>query len=326
VSINRIDLPPTAPTTRREFLSGSSALLAGTAIAGLVSQSACSNDSTAQPAASAETPSAANGTQDSVAQPTTTNYEPRCWLVASDLATAGLTNGAQVTQWADRTDSAYDVQFQASVPDINGVWPHTPPTLVLNAVNDLPAVSFAASQSQSMIWAPGGSLDQGLTGFSAVFVIRPDTSVIYDASYLFITHTAEQATRLGIVFNPTQGGVRAIINTAGIEYNLPTGAATSGGVPFGALHAPVWGVLSLRVWYGLNPNATLQVNGVSSSISFPSATTPNTPSYIVVLASTSEINHLTCQIAEMSFYPGYLSDAQLASIESGLQTKYAIPA
>lgn len=326
MGINRIDLPSKAPTTRREFLSGSSALLAGTAFAGLVSQNACSNDSTAQPAASAATPNPANGTQDSVAQPTTTNYEPHCWLVASDLATAGLTNGAQVTQWADRTDNSYDVQFQPTIPDINGVWNHGSPSLVLNAVNNLPAVLFAAAQSESLIWTPGGSLDQGFTGFSAVFVIRPDTSVIYDASYLFITHTAEQATRLGIVFNPTQGGVRAIINTAGTEYNLPPTGSSSTGIAFGTLNAPVWGVLSLRVWYGLNPNATLQVNGVSSSITFPSATTPTTPSYIVVLASTSEINHLTCQIAEMSFYPGYLSDAQLASIESGLQTKYAIPA
>ena len=325
MSINRSDLPPTAATTRREFLGGSSALLAGTAIAGLVSQSACSNDASAQPAATAQTPPA-DGTQDLVAQPTTTNYQPRCWLVAADLATAGLANGAQVTQWDDRTDSAYDVQFQATIPDINGVWTHTAPTLVLNAVNDLPAVSFAASHSQTMIWTPGGSLDQGLTGFSAVFVIRPDTSIIYDASYLFITHTAEQDTRFAIVFNPTQGGVRAIFNTAGTEYNLPPAGPSSTGIAFGTLNAPVWGVLSLRVWYGLSPNATLQVNGVSSSITFPSASTPTTPSYIVALASTSEINHLTCQIAEMSFYPGYLSDAQLADIESGLQTKYAIPA
>jgi hypothetical protein len=325
VVINRTDVPATAPTTRREFLSGSSVLLAGTAFAGLVSQSACSNDASAQPAANAGTPSA-YGTEDLVAQPTATDFPPRSWLVASDLVTAGLASGAAVTQWADRTDNSYGVQFQETVADINGVWTHTPPTLVLNAINDLPAVSFAASQSQTMIWTPGGSLDQGLTGFSAVFVIRPDTSDIYDASYLFITHTADQDTRVAIVFNPTQGGVRAIINTAGTEYNLPTGAATSTGLPFGALNAPVWGILSLRLWYGLSPNATLQVNGVSSSINFPSASTPNTPSYIVALASTSEINHLTCQIAEMSFYPGYLSDAQLADIESGLQTKYAIPA
>ena len=325
MGIKPTDLPGASPTTRRAFLSGSSALLAGTAIAGMVSQSGCSNDASAQ-AANSQTPSPANGTEDLVEQPTTTDYSQRCWLVAADLATAGLADGAPVTQWADRTSSAYDVQFQASIPDINGVWAHTPPTLVLNAINNLPAVSFAASQSQSMIWTPGGSLDQGLTGFSAVFVIRPDTSEIYDASYLFITHTAVQSTRFGIVFNPTQGGVRAIINTAGTEYNLPTGSQTSSGVPFGALNAPIWGILSLRVWYGLNPNATLQVNGVSSSITFPTASTPTTPSYIVALASTSEINHLTCQIAEMSFYPGYLSDAQLSQIESGLQTKYAIPA
>lgn len=324
MGIKQTEPPPTAPTTRREFLSGSSALLAGSAIAGLVSQSACSNDASSQPAANAQAPSA-NGTEDLVSQPTSTDFQPRCWLVASDLVTAGLANAAPVTQWNDRTDNSYDVQFQETVADIKGVWAHTPPTLVVNAVNSLPAVSFAASQGQTMIWTPGGSLDQGLTGFSAVFVIRPDTSVIYDASYLFITHTAEQDTRVGIVFNPTQGGVRAIINTAGTEYNLPP-TASSPGIAFGALNAPVWGVLSLRVWYGLSPNATLQVNGVSSSITFPSASTPSTPSYIVVLASTSEINHLTCQIAEMSFYSGYLSDAQLAGIESGLQTKYAIPA
>lgn len=261
-----------------------------------------------------------------VSQPTVTAYLPRCLLDAADLVTGGLANGANVLQWPDRTDSAYDLLFLPTIPDINGVWTHSPPTLVTNAVNNLPAVSFAASHSESMIWTPGGSLDQGLDGFSAVFVIRPDTSVIYDAAYLFITHTADQATRVGIIFNPTQGGVRAIIETAGVEYNLPSLGSATQGIPFGALNAPVWGILSLRIWYGLNPNATLQVNGVSSSISFASATTPTTPSYMDVLCSTSEVNHLTCQIAEMSFYPGVLADAQLSQIESALQTKYALPA
>jgi hypothetical protein len=324
VGINRIGLPQTATTTRREFIRGSSTVLAGVAAAGVISQSACSGGSTDQPAAASVAPPPASSNL--VPQPTVTDYHPRCSLMASDLVSGGLANGANVLQWMDQTDSAYNLLYVPTIADINGVWTHSPPTLVVDAVNNLPAVSFAASQEQTMIWTPGGSLDQGLDGFSAVFVIRPDTSVIYDAAYLFITHTADQATRLGIVFNPTQGGVRAIIETAGVEYNLPTLGSASQAIPFGALHAPVWGILSLRVWYGLNPNATLQVNGVSSSISFPNAVTPTTPSYMDVLCSTSETNHLTCQIAEMAFYPGFLADAQLSQIESALQTKYAIPA
>jgi len=192
----------------------SSALLAGSAIAGLVSQSACSNDASSQPAA--QCPGSQRQRYGRFGFSTDEHGFSAALLArGSDLVTAGLANAAPVTQWNDRTDNSYDVQFQETVADIKGVWAHTPPTLVVNAVNSLPAVSFAASQGQTMIWTPGGSLDQGLTGFSAVFVIRPDTSVIYDASYLFITHTAEQDTRVGIVFNPTQGGVRAIINTAG---------------------------------------------------------------------------------------------------------------
>jgi hypothetical protein len=318
VSINRIIPSQSGQTTRREFISGSSALLAGVTVAGVISQSGCSSDATVQPV------SLSNSAL--VAQPTVTNYQPRCWLEASDLVSGGLADGAQVLQWADRTDNDYDLQFQAKIADINGVWAHSPPLLKLNAVNGLPAVSFAASQSQTMIWTPGGALDQGLTGFSAVFVIRPDTSVIADAAFLFITHTPSQTARIAIVMNPTQGGVRAIIETPGAYYDLPAVDPVPASVPFGALNAPEWGILSFRVWYGLNPNATLKVNSVSSNLAIPGAVTPTTPSYMDVLCSTSEVNHLTCEIAEMSFYPGYLSDSQLSAIETALQQKYALSA
>jgi hypothetical protein len=314
-----------ATTTRREFINGSSALFAGVTVAGIVSQSGCSSGAAAQPVSSAAA-SNSPSTQSLTVQPTVTNYQPRCWLDAADLVTAGLADGANVLQWADRTDNSYSLQFQPTIPDIKGVWAHTPPTLKLNAVNGLPAVSFSAPHSQTLIWTPGGSLDQSLDGFSAVFVIRPDTSIIYDASFLFITHTPEQASRLAIVFNPTQGGVRAIVETNGVEYNVPVLTAQTQGISFGAANAPVWGILSLRVWYGQNPNATLQVNSVSLNIPLPGAVTPTSPSYIDVLCSDSEINHLTCQIAEMSFYPGFLADAQLSTIMTALQQKYALSA
>ncbi len=309
--------------TRRQFLNGSSVMVASALVVGTASQSACSGGSASAEPAAASNPLLADTF---VAQPTVTNYVPRCWLDASDLVIGGLADGASVSQWADRTDNSYNLEFQPTIPDISGVWTHTPPTLKLNAINGLPAVSFSAPNNQSLIWTPGGSLDQGLTGFSAVFVMRPDTSAIYGAAFLFITHTADQTTRFAIVFNPTQGGVRAIVATNGVEYNLPGLNAQPQGIAFGALNAPEWGILSLRVWYGLNPNATLQVNSVSSSIALSGAVTPTTPSYMDALCSTSETNHLTCEIAEMSFYPGYLADGQLSTIMTALQQKYALPA
>jgi hypothetical protein len=321
--------PPQAmPTsTRREFLSSSSALFAGAAVAGVISQAGCSSDASANPAStSASSPANANQdpTTTQTARPTTTNLQPHCWLEASDVANTGLANAANVTQWADRAGNYYNLQYQPTISDIAGIWQHGSAFLTLNAVNNLPVVSFAAPQQQTLIWAPGGSLDQNLTGFSAVFVIQPDTSEIFDASFLFITHNADQQSRLAIVFNPTQGGVRAIISTNGSEYNVPALGSGPQGIPFGALKAPQWGVLSLRVWYDLDPIATLQVNGVSSSVTLPGAVTPTTPSYMNALCSDSESNHLTCNIAEMSFYPGYLADAQLAQIESALRQKYGI--
>jgi hypothetical protein len=318
-------VPPRASTTtRRQFINGSSAMVASALVVGTVSQSACSGGAASGEPAAAAASNTSPG--DFTAQPAVTTYVPRCWLEASDLVASGLADGASVSLWADRTDNSYNLQFQPTIPDIKGVWTHTPPTLKLNAINGLPAVSFSAPHNQSLIWTPGGSLDQELTGFSAVFVMRPDTSIIYDAAFLFITHTADQDTRIGIIFNPTQGGVRAIVETNGVEYNLPDLDAQPQGIAFGALNAPEWGILSLRVWYGLNPNATLQVNSVSTNIELPGAVTPTTPSYMDVLCSTSEINHLTCEIAEMSFYPGYLADAQLSTIMTGLQQKYALPA
>jgi hypothetical protein len=315
--------PQTAQTaTRREFLSGSSALLAGVAVAGVVTQTACSSDASAGTASTQNTPAELATT--ATARPATTDLVAHCWLVASDLVTAGLANGANVTLWSDRTDNYYNLQYQPTIADISGVWKHGAPTLTVNAVNNLPAASFAAPQLQTLIWAPGGSLDQGFEGFSAVFVIQPDSSVIEDASFLFITHDAEQGSRFAIVLNPYQGGVRAIISSNGTEYNVPVLGGGSTGIPFGAVNAPQWGVLSLRVWYGLDPIATLQVNGVSSVVNLSNAVTPTTPSYMDALCSDSEEAHVTCSIAEMSFYPGYLADAQLASIETALRQKYGI--
>jgi hypothetical protein len=321
-NLERPDLtPPT--TTRREFLSGSSILLAGVAAAGAISQTACTDaaDAAANPNV-AQAPAAA----DAISRPTTTDLQQSCWLVASDLVTAGLTDGASVTQWADRTTNSYNLQYQPVIPDISGVWHHSPPVLVVNAVNNLPAVKFSAPQQQTLIWTPGGSLDQLLTGFSAVFTCQLDSSAIEDASFLFLTHDAAQSSRIAIILNAAQGGVRAIISTNGIEYNVPELGGSEKGVPFGALNAPVWAVLSLRVWYGLDPIVTLQVNGASSSLSLPGAITPTTPSYMDALCSDSEIAYVTGSIAEMSFYPGYLADAQLAQIESDLQQKYGFSA
>jgi len=318
--------PTARATTRREFVTGSSVLLAGVAVAGVVSQTGCSSDASGSPTSSG-TNATQTPTQDQSqlpVRPASTSLVPICWLEASDLVSAGLTNAASVTLWSDRTDNYYNLQFQPIIADVAGVWKHSAPTLTLNAVNNLPAVSFSAPQLQTLIWAPGGSLDQGLTGFSGVFVIQPDSSVIEDASFVFITHNAEQASRIAIVLNPYQGGVRAIISTNGNEYNVPVVDTASKGIPFGALNAPQWGVLSIRVWYGADPIATLQVNGVSLTIPLPNAVTPTTPSYMNALCSDSETAHVTCSITEMSFYPGYLADAQLSDIETSLRQKYGI--
>lgn len=323
-----LQTPPA--TTRREFLSGSSVLLAGVVVAGATAQTACSGSASASPTATGASPAAAVNSASSPAtqplpvRPTTTNFVPHCWLEASDLVVSGLANDAAVTLWTDRSGNSYNLQYQPTIADFAGVWPHSAPTLTVNAVNNLPAISFAAPQKQTLIWAPGGSLEQNLNGFSAVFVIQPDSSVIADASFLFITHNAQQASRVAIVLNPSQGGVRAIVSSNGTEYNVPELGSASQGIPFGALNAPQWGVLSLRVWYGADPIATLQVNGVVSSITLTNAVTPTTPSYMNALCSDSETDHLTCSIPEMSFYPGYLSDAQLSQIETALRQKYGI--
>jgi hypothetical protein len=328
VMSNSVATPPqTVPTTtRREFVTGSSVLLAGVAVAGVVSQTACSSGASGSPTSSATNAISAEDQPDTQlsVRPATTDLVAHCWLEASDLVSAGLTNAANVTLWSDRTDNDYNLQYQPTISDISGVWKHSAPTLTLSAVNNLPAVSFAAPQQQTLIWAPGGSLDQGLTGFSAVFVIQPDSSIIEDASFIFITHDAEQASRVAVVLNPYQGGVRAIVSTNGNEYNVPVLDSGATGIPFGALNDPQWGVLSIRVWYGADPIATLQVNGVSLTIPLSNAATPTTPSYMNALCSDSEMAHVTCSITEMSFYPGYLADAQLSEIETALRQKYGI--
>ncbi len=261
----------------------------------------------------------------SATEPVPQNVYPRCWLVASDLAAGGLGSGAQVVSWLDRTANHYNVQHQPVIPDKNGVWIHAPPTLTLDAVNGLAAVSFNAAQKQSLFWVPGGSLDQGVSGFTAVFVCRPNTVGTGQEGYLFLTHNSDQTSRLAIIVNPNQGGVRAIIRPhpespceGGVRTDVPIPPAPP--VPF----SPVWGVLLLRVDYSTAGAAYLNVNGGSVETAPVQKFTPTTPSYMDVLCSTSNCNHLTCDIAEAAFYASCLSDAHSTALVNGLRQKYSI--
>jgi hypothetical protein len=182
------------------------------------------------------------------------------------------------------------------------------------------------------------ALDQGVSGFTAAFVCQPNTTGQSSDGFLFLTHNAQQASRLAIIANPAQGGVRFIVNTqyeyppeapmcaaTGAEYDPPGGS-----IPFsGSGGSAIWGVLIFRVDYtGTQAyGAYIAVNGGTPYTipiaAYPSPHTTATPSYMDVLCSTSEGNYLTCNIAEAAFYASYLSDSAIGGLVSGLRQKYS---
>lgn len=272
-------------------------------------------------------------------EPVTNAGNPRCWLVASDLQAGGLAGGAPVTSWLDRTANHYNLQQQSVIPDINGVWDHSPPTLTINAVGGLPAVSLNAANSETLMWVPGGALDQGVSGFTAVFVCRPNASALSSSGFLFLTHDAVQASRLAIIFDPPgtsgsglashQFGVRFIVRTQN-EYAGWAGGEDGGGTNLlfsSTSGSAIWGVLIFRVDYTGTNQPNIAVNGgtplSAPALTYPSPYTTVTPSYMDVIGSDSEAGYLTCDIAEAAFYASYLSNIAASGLVAGLRQKYS---
>ena len=263
---------------------------------------------------------------------TLAGQNPALWLDASSIATTG-DNGA-VLRWPDGSGHHRDAIFVPFVInwDTGVRLAHQPPTLVPAALNGLPAVSFNALYGQTLVLsAPGLSLDRKTTGFTITFVLRcrqvqPQTG----SRYLFITHNREHQPGEERRGGDTRFGVMRYGDTGVMRMHVRRGK----GAVSEFLEAPCepgqfgdmeWGVATFMADYAANYAAQRYNGRLIASLAMPgSGETEDCDSAITGIASHTEGNYLTCDIAEIVAYRQALTGSELTCLESGLLHKYGL--
>ena len=260
------------------------------------------------------------------------SMDPAVWLDASAITATGENDA--VLRWPDRSGHRRDAVYVPFVInwDTGVRLYHQPPTLNPNAINGLPAVSFNALFGQTLLLTEaGGALDRKVVGFTALFVarsrlIQPQVG----AKYLLITHNREDHfgekreagnTRFAVMRNGESGAMRMHVRRGKKE---PSGIfeveAEAG--QFGDME---WGVSTFIMDYAMN-SAAMRTNAreIASQEMPGSGETEDFDSPIIAIASTSEGNYLTCDIAEITCFPRLLADDELVELEAVLLHKYGI--
>jgi hypothetical protein len=260
------------------------------------------------------------------------DLNPALWLDASSIATTG-DNGA-VLRWPDLSGHHRDAVFVPFVInwDTGVRLYHQPPNLTPDAINGLPAVSFNALYGQTLVLsAPGRALDRKALGFTLVFVLRcRQVQPQVGPRYLFITHNREHRpgeerragdTRFAIMRYGETGVMRMHVRRAKGAISEFFEVSSDAG-QFGDME---WGVATFVMDYVSNC-AAQRYNGreIASQVMPGSGETEDCDSPITAIASHSEGNYLTCDIAELIAYRQALAEPELARLEAGLLRKYGI--
>jgi hypothetical protein len=254
------------------------------------------------------------------------------WLMASDLA-KGHRDGNPITRWPDRSGMGYDAVFEPKIPQAGlryGVF--HPPTFKAKALGNHPAVSFNADDRQTLILNRAGhALGQKISGFSAVFMVRP--TLVYgpapgpDATwaknrYLFITHVSNYDTRVSVQVVQDTGEVR-VASRPQPQQKINAHSSFADGQHV-ALVGDAWHRLLVTVDYKEKQTRIL-LDGTLLTRALPATSLDmfeDVPSPITGIASNTLGDWLTCQIAEMLCYQKALSPEELQALDGYLREKY----
>jgi hypothetical protein len=260
------------------------------------------------------------------------DLNPALWLDAASIATTGE-NGA-VLRWPDRSGHGRDAIFVPFVInwDTGVRLYHQPPTLTPDAINGLPAVSFNALYGQTLVLsASGRALDRKALGFTLTFILRcRQVQPQVGSRYLFITHNREHRlgeerragdTRFAVMRYGEAGVMRMHVRRAKGAISEFLEAPSDAG-QFGDME---WGVATFVMDYAGN-RAAMRYNGreIAAQVMPGSGATDDCDSPITAIASHSEGNYLTCDIAELIVYRQALPELGVADLEAGLLRKYNI--
>jgi len=256
---------------------------------------------------------------------------PDFWLDAGSPAPPS--SGSPVTEWVDRSGNggvALAVGKLLNFDPGHGVFQNNPPTYSgpSSEINDKPFVAFDSARRQSMkLSVRDLGLDTSVRGFSVVTVARlhrPEGQ-----SYLFITHDRKNETRFAVIANPD--GTLQVMIRPNSKYPLVWfNAKTDSPFPFAK-----WGVLSVVVDYRVNSfgvgiylNSDHLESKLDGKYSRPSECgTGSDLSTFVVIGSTGENNHLSCDIAELLCFRediNFGNPNNLKLVEAELKAKYKI--
>ncbi len=256
------------------------------------------------------------------------------WLSAGDLA-QDHDDGQSVKRWPDRSGKAYDAIFENRIPQAGlRVGVHGPPTFKTKALADHPAVSFHATRRQTLILNRAGhALGQGISGFSAVFVVRADLAygpapapdVDWGKNrYLFISHVSNYDTRVSVQVVEGTGELRLSSRPRPkekIDHNR-----SLANVQQMAIKGESWHRLMVTVDYGKKETRII-LDGKILAGTLPSTSLDlfeDVPSPITGIGSNTLDAWLTCQIAEIICYQKALGIDEVRSLDAYLCKKYSL--
>ena len=252
------------------------------------------------------------------------------WLSAADLAKT-LREGEMVNRWPDRSGNGYDAVFEARIPQAGRtVGVHHPP--VLRSVAGLSAVSFNAVDRQTLVLGMAGrALGQKVSGFTAVFLIRPELAYPPAPSgdmpwtprrYLFISHLSDYSTRVSVQVIQDTGEVR-LLSRAVPGAELQRLSSLAGG-PRLVLRDHVWQRLVVSVDYGKKETQIfIDGTGVKQALAPAGAGAfEDVPSPITGIGSTTLGDWINSQIAEIICYERALEPDEIHALDAYLCARY----
>ncbi len=218
------------------------------------------------------------------------------WLKADNGV---LTSGSNVTQWTDMSSTANNaVQSNGSYQ----------PTLVTNAVNGLPAISFNGSNEYLQF---GSGFANFTAGASIFLVVNPAALSGYQT--WFSVSDSGGSNYLGFEEGSTAGSVASFV------YNSTTSSSV---IASSAITASQYQLME-TVYNGSN-TATIYGNGTQLAQSTSMQTAPNTTRTNNYLGQLGTGSYFHGQIAEVLVYNTALSASQRAAVEGYLRARYAL--
>jgi len=255
------------------------------------------------------------------------------WLSAADLVKT-LRAGETVNRWPDRSGHGYDAVFEARIPQTGRVVGlHQPP--VLQSVDGPPAVLFNAVDRQTLVLGMAGrALGQKVSGFTAVFLIRPELAYPPAPSgdmpwtprrYLFISHLSDYSTRVSVQVIQDTGEVRLLSRPVpGAELQRLSSLA---GGPRLVLRDHVWQRLIVTIDYAKKETRLfIDGTGVTQALAPGGAGAfEDVPSPITGIGSTTLGDWINCQVAEIICYERALAPDEIHSVDAYLCGRYHLP-